>query len=239
MTGRVGKPHGRARQRWRRRLSIAGVVIALGAVTLWLLFQHKPTWYEPVDLDRRSLVETQNDATYTADLVSDQMVRGRPFEVTLSDTQVTRWLTALPEMVPESQVTWPASLAAPGVRFEPGRVRAGVVCEGSGWRSLMSLSLRVEADPDAGVLRVAVESTGVGSLPVPRLVVVNALKTPLERLFRRAEARELMPKFESVDQIYEGVPIRNRFVWPNGKRAFRIGQIRFEDRTVRILIEPI
>jgi len=239
MRKRTAESQRRSSRRWRRRLSIIGFLLALGAVTLWLLFQHKPTWYEPVDLDRAALQRTQNDATLTADLVSDQMVRGRPFEISLSDTQVTRWLTALPAMVPEAQMSWSASLSSPAVRFEPGRMRAGVVYSGSGWRSLMGLSLRVVGDDDEDVLRLAVESASLGSLPVPRLVVANALKRPLERLLQQAADQELMPPIESVDQLYRGVPIRNRFVWPNGKRAFRVKRIRFEDHSVRISIEPI
>jgi hypothetical protein len=43
----------------------------------------------------------------------------------------------------------------------------------------------------------------------------------------------------SVEQLYRGIRIRNRFVWPNGKRLFRIDQITIDADELRLRIEPI
>ena len=43
----------------------------------------------------------------------------------------------------------------------------------------------------------------------------------------------------SVDQLFAGVNTRNRFVWPNGKRPFRISSIRAIGGELRIRLQPL
>ena len=45
--------------------------------------------------------------------------------------------------------------------------------------------------------------------------------------------------FRSVDELFDVVTIRNRFVWPNGDRPCRINSITTDAGELRIGIEPL
>ena len=46
-------------------------------------------------------------------------------------------------------------------------------------------------------------------------------------------------RIQSVDDLFDGVAIGNRFVWFNGDRPFRIESVRIDDGQLRLRIEPL
>ncbi len=86
-----------------------------------------------------------------------------------------------------------------------------------------------------------------GSLPVPR-AILRRLLDPLLRGVRDASSRSADPAGEfspnlgdvgSIDDLFRGVKIRNRFVWGNGDRPFRIDSFTIDDGELRLSIEPL
>jgi len=230
-----------------RRGWIASAILApVALIGTWLAFQHKPAWYQPVRLDEAGYQLARRDAVATADSISDQIVQGKAFEVLLTDRSVNEWLAALPRVSPEAKRAMPPELHDPAVRFTDERIRVGAHYEKSGWQAIVSVDLALRVSPDGINLTIALAGVRGGSLPVPRAIVERLLGPLLERARRRHNNNDAdspwgttLDDLQSTDQLFNGVTIRNRFVWPNGKRPFRIKSIRITDGQLRCRLEPL
>ncbi len=240
-----------------RRGWIASAILApVALVGLWLAFQHKPAWYQPVRLDDEEYQLARREAVATADSISDQIVQGRAFDLVLRDRSVNEWLAAWPRVSPEARRALPPELHDPAVRFTDERIRVGAHYEKSGWQAIVSVDLALRVSPDGINLTIALAAVRGGSLPVPRAIVERLLGPLLERARRRHNhndaadtgspwgttlvlSREGLDNLYSTAQLFEGVTIRNRFVWPNGRRPFRIESIRITDGELRLRIQPL
>lgn len=226
-------------------LSVAGTLCTL--TVLWLAFQHKPGWYRPVVLDKQGSRGAKTDAITTADRVGDRMVGGLPFEVTLSDRSVNGWLAALPHAWPDADRLLPSELSNPAVRFDDHELRVGAHCAVNGWQAIISVKLAIGLTDDGRNLTIALTGAYGGSLPVPRAVLEHALEPLLSALRTNrgvADSRAdplsaALRGIRSVDDLYGGISIRNRFVWLNGDRPFRIESLAFGDGELRLRIEPL
>ena len=74
--------------------------------------------------------------------------------------------------------------------------------------------------------------------------VVDRLLEPVLRDVRQGRADRdalgsLLREVESVEDLFDGVGIRNRFVWPNGERRFRIDSVIVDDGVLRLRLEPL
>jgi hypothetical protein len=214
-------------------MGVAGIAVLatlLGALlVLWLTFQHVPAWYQPVQLNAEQSRDARADATGMADWISGKMVDREPFEVVLHDWSVTRWLAVLPALWPEFEESIPAGLSDGAVRFDDGEILAGAHYEHQGWRLIINVAVSAEVADGGDQLALKLETVRGGSLPVPKAVIRELLE-PLVVRSRR---------IRSVDDLFDGVKIDNRFTWPNGDRLFRIESIRIEDGDLRIGIFPL
>jgi len=223
------------------------VLSAVGILALWLAFQHKPGWYRPAVLDEPTLRRARSESVATADQVSDRLVKREAFELTLTDRSVNEWLAALPELWPEARDAWPPELSQPAVRFGEGTVRLGVHFEYEGWRAIIGVSLSVGVSADGQSLTVKLNAASGGSLPAPRTLLDRILDPQLDRLSRRRDARgqphdiwaSSLAKVRSTADLYDGVTVRNRFIWFNGRRPFRIAAIEVGGGELRLRIEPM
>ncbi|MGB2984407.1 MAG: hypothetical protein WBE26_00875 [Phycisphaerae bacterium] len=244
---RVKRRTHKLRRLLARVLTAALVAGPVALVALWLTFQHKPGWYRPVILDEAGIQRARSEAVRAADYVSDQMVEGRPFAAVLHDRSVNAWLAALPHSWPEARDVLPPQISDPAVRFDSGELRVGAHYAAEGWQAIISIGVKLGVSEDSGAVEIALNGAHGGSLPVPRVVLEGILDHLLQTLHARhdrsIEAAEplvsALREVQSVDELYEGVRIRNRFVWFNGDRPFRIDSIIIDDGELRLQIEPL
>ncbi len=212
-----------------------------------MAFQYKPGWYRPVVLDDAGIKRAERQAVAVADDVGDQMVEGRPFDVVLQDRSVNEWFAALPHVWPDARNALPPELTEPVVHFEDGCIKVGAHYAADGWRAIVSMGLTLGVSADGTAVEIALNGARGGSLPIPRSV----LDRILDQLSPSAGAGQDEPggagdalasslrEIESLDDLFEGVRIDNRFVWPNGDRPFRIRSIKIDNGRLRLQIEPL
>ena len=233
---------------------VAGIVLPVALVgglvslvVLWLLFQHKPVWYRPATLDEAGIRRARADATAKADSVSDRMVQGRPFEVVLTDRHVNEWLAALPHSWPDASRSIPPELSDLAVRFEDGHLRVGAHVERSGWHVILSAGLAIRMDDDGAFIELALIDVRGGSLAVPK-AILERLLAPLRRRVRTGRGADsdvadslasALEDLDSADELFGGVKIRNRFIWRNGDRPFRIDSLTIDRGELRLRLVPL
>ncbi len=236
-------------RRLARRAALFGAILApVTFVGLWLAFQHKPAWYQPVHLDEQGYHLARRDAVATADSISDQLVQGKEFELVLTDRSVNGWLAALPSIWPEAKQTLPDELRDPAVRFTEDHIRFAAHFDKNGWQAIVSVDLFVRVSDDGTNVTVALAGARGGSLPVPRTIIERLLRPLIEHARSSGKNHDAdatspwdaaVKSVRSVDQLFTGVTSRNRFVWPNGKRPFRIASIRVTDGELHIRLQPL
>jgi hypothetical protein len=221
------------RRRVRRWLRVsAGVVLVAGMILLgvgWLVLQHVPSWYQPARLDAAGRQNAQADATRMADWIGDKMVQKEPFEVLLHDWSVTDWLAVLPSVWPEATRSIPEGVKDVALKFDTGQVLIGAHCARNGWRAIISLTVTARLTDDGGHIEVVLRGVHGGSLPLPKTLLAGWLE-PVLRDWRGGD---------SHDDPLAGVRIRNRFIWPNGDRPFRIASIKVGGGDLRVGIVPL
>ena len=223
---------------------IAGPIVL---VMLWLVFQHKPGWYRPPVVTEPLLQHARTTSAAAADDVSKRIVEAEPFQMVLTDVAVNEWLAALPHLWPDARRSIPPEISDVAVRFEGGRVRVGVLYARGGWRVILSVGLAMAVSRDGQAITVALTDARGGSLPVPRAILERVLSGVLEIAADRPlgpgshvkTPRSASAGLQSVDELFEGVRIRNRFVWPNGDRPLRVDSIEVDGGELRLGIEPL
>ena len=230
-----------------RVLTVAPVVGPVALLVVWLTFQHKPGWYRPANLDQAGIQRARSQAVLLADSISDQMVAQEPFDIVLQDRTMTEWLAALPTVWPEVRDAIPTQITDPAVWFDGGGVRVGAHYTGRAWQAILSVDIVLEVSEDGREVLIALRDVKGGSLSIPRALLTNRL----DRLLREARAigdrsdsgvetlLAAVRKIRSVDALFEGVRIKNRFVWFNGRRPFRIASIQIDAGALRLHIEPL
>ena len=228
-------------------LSVLLGTMPIALVAFWLTFQHKPGWYKPAGLGESEMQQARGDAVQVADYVSDQMVLGKAFETVLHDAAVNKWLAALPYSWPEAGRLLPPEITDLAVRFESGKVRAGAHYERNGWQAILSVGLTVSVSADGNDISIALDGVYGGSLPVPRVVLRRMVDQLLESFStdRDLASDPLQPlasairNVHSAEDLFRGLRIRNRFVWFNGDRPFRIKTVDIGEGELRLQVEPL
>ncbi len=181
------------------------------------------------------------------DSIGDQIVRGSPFTAVLGEEEANRWLAVLGDVWPDAAEAIPKELTLPAVRFETGRLRAGAhLRSSSGWQAIVSVQLLVRVSDDGAELEWALTSFHIGAIPVPRYVLGviadRLLKSDANRfttLTPHVDGSDGDTVLSDVERMFGGVRLRNRFVWFNGQRPFRIRSIRLTNGQLHVEIEPL
>jgi hypothetical protein len=210
----------------------ATIVVVL---VFWFALQNKPGWYRPAELDEIGLADARREATTAADLFSDQLVRRKPFDFVLESEAVTRWLGAVREIAPEIAGHVPPELSAPAVSFADGATRVGIHLESKGWRIIASALVSAAVSEAGRSIDLKIAELCGGSLPLPRAVVMRVLGGAGGDGVKVLQHGD----FVTIADLLNGIRIRNEFVWPNGKRRFRIGHIVATDGKLQLRIEPM
>ncbi len=228
-----------------RHVCILAISIGLiGLAALWLTFQHKPGWYRPVTLNPAGLHQARRDATNTLDSVGDRIVRGEPFDLVLSKRSVNEWLAALPQLWPDAASRLGSQFTELAVDFDSDDIRLGALYTRRGWRVIASVDLKIAVTQDGRYLQITLPRLRGGSLPMPRRLLESLLE-PFIRQSRHnpsAGAGAFDPIIREIGSASEQVAevrLRNRFIWPNGRRAFRFASIEVKSGELRLRIEPL
>ena len=242
---------GRRTSRVRRFLKLFAIgtvsFIVIGLVALWLAFQRIPDWYRPVALTEAVAQEAQRSFTNFTDTVSDRIVEGEPFDVTIEQEAVNTWLAAAPELWPERRRVSPERLRDPAVAFEPGRIRIGAHINHNGWETIAGAVLDIEVCDDDRSIRIRLRSVHGGAIEVPHSVLEDVidplLRKSKQRATRSADNLEMLENMlrqvESTSDLFAGVRVPSRGVWPNGKRPYRIEAITVTRGLLTISVVPL
>ncbi|GMU38048.1 MAG: hypothetical protein KJ057_12355 [Phycisphaerae bacterium] len=242
------------RRRRRRAFGITCVLILLGAITLWLALHRIPAWYRPMSLADEHVADVRFEATAWVDWISDQMVQGRSFTIEMTEAQANRLLAGARRDGRDSGGSWPAALEAPAVAFLTDELRVGAILRRKGDHVVVSAGLRLRASPDDAELRVRLDAVRAGVVALPAFLWTGEVRSWLERTAdassshsasssRSASTDSLRSVLSGLDDpealARDGFPIRNRFRWPNGNRAFTVDNIEITPGRCRILIHPL
>ena len=238
----AGKSRG-GRTRWIRVVAlVAFSSLSVALLVLWMTIQHVPSWYRPLTPDRESVHRAQIDTATLVDWISEKMVEGEQFEIILHDRSVNEWLAALPHTLPDARRSMPPGISEPIVRFDRDGILIAARCSRGGWEVIASLIIEMNIPDNEDHLSLTLRRVFGGSLPVPDMAV-EAMLEPLRELNNPVYTVEPLldglRSVESVEELFEGVEIRNRFIWPNGRREFRIDSITMADGAVRLVVSPV
>ncbi len=240
------KDPGKVAPRRKRKRILVTTIFSLGATLtlLILVLQCRPSWYQPVVLSESVVQDARRETVAAADDFSDRLVRRKLFEVVFTEDEVTRWLAALPQVWPEAGAAWPKSLQAPVVRFvADGQVYLGVRAESSGWRAVVSLEGSLKLSENKDSLRIKLDRIQCGKLSIPATLLEQIAPwvrpKPRPQAGKEGSEGQGDPTTIDVAQLVRGVEIGNTFVWPNGRRKFRITALHVENGRVRLTIQPL
>lgn len=206
--------------------------------------QHKPTWFRPAILSENDLQRLRREAISFVDDIGDQLVRGRTFAVVLRQRRINEWLGAIAGASADDPDR-PIQISSPVAHVGNQHIQIGAICERNGWRSVLHFCCTLRLVDDGRSLRIALEGVYCGAIPIPRRIIRDVLVPPLTHLWRDGDpadancVRILDREVCGVDELFDGISFPNRFVWPNGKRAFRIDALEFEEGGVRLKIQPL
>lgn len=184
----------------------------------------RPAWFATQAVDFARLPDDKRALVSIVDGIGAGLQTAEPLTVELTADQVNRWLVARRELSPEEWLDAKLPdldrLPSLQVSFLSGnRVRLAILAEQAGFGTVVSVVLHVEADPDE--LRTRIVGVRMGLLPVPRSWVLAALRSAGGEAAAVADA----------DGSWRAP---NDFVWPNGKRRFRVDEIATSDNRVRL-----
>ncbi len=214
----------------------------VGFVTLWLIFQHKPDWYRPPPVNERMLRDTRSEVAEIVEGISQRIVRGETFDLSFTEGTVNQWLAALPHVWPDARRNVPPELRDLVIRFDAGRIRIASLFVKGGWRAVLTMAVEVGLSTDGRRVSLELIEAHGGSLPVPHSVLaymLGGLATGgADSVIRSGHPPTPRMPDTAVDWL-SGLRVPNRFVWPNGKRPFRIDAIELTPGRIRLRLESL
>jgi hypothetical protein len=210
-----------------------------GVATLWLLFQHVPAWYRPVQVAPDSAHQIRNDMLRAQDDFAGLLARSdSPFEYRVTQDQLNAWLAAREDIWPLAREWLPAGVSEPFVVIAPEGVRVAATWSRDSIQTVVSADLAVRADD--GAIHLKLQAVKSGSLPVPA-DWLRQLLAGLRADFREARldvpgrpARGARPA-----DLFDGVSVPNEGTWWEPRRRLRVIGLRLEPGAVTLTIRPL
>lgn len=227
-----------------RRVSAGAVaLIAITVCVAWLMFQHIPSWYQPIvisapgDLDR-----VRQDLSGTYDRLDAAILYANgPVEFRLREDQINAWLAARENIEPGTKNWLPAMLSDPFVHVEPDGLRVAATVRREELKTVLSAHLSFQAGPDALSLRIGEVRTG--RLPVPQKWLRGALSDLTKRLQsvknEQNGRHSIKTKSSKGSDLHAGINLKNTVVSDFINRPFRIVGLRFEPPEIVATLEPL
>lgn len=210
---------------WRVWVFGPALFLLVAILGVGLAVTHRPAWYRPVPADPARLHADKAALVALEDEISAALNAGQPVRIQLREEQVNRWLAARTEM-------WPGlasdlgGVEDPWVSLADGVLRGAATIRRGTVEGVVALTGRVEVTEDTVVVRW--DAAQLGAIPIPQKWVSYAL------------ARIPASVRAAVQQDNAGVvTLRNEWVWPNGKRHFRLRDSQVSNGVVDIVLEPL
>lgn len=227
--------------RWLRRgVAGLGVVLLVAVVTGWLMFQHIPSWYEPVEIPPAELQSVRDNLVATVDGLSHAMANARePFEYRFTQDQLNAWIAAREAIWPMSREWLPEEVRDPFVVLQSTGVRLAATFHHAGFQTVASLCLDVRATERGITMRLRDVAGGVLSVPE------RWVREELARLDRdvwpvgkRLNYQSGPGRLPTLSSLFEGVVFPNGWKWQNPKRRFRVTGLQFLSGEVVVRFAP-
>lgn len=234
------------RFRWLKWAALAGglAVTAAGA-TVWLMFQHIPSWYRPVaivpasDADQR----VRNDWLGAIGRLREHLLREKqPFEFVVSQDQLNAWLAVRETIRPQTRNWLPPALSDPFVLIERDGLRLAATYRSGAVRTVVSARLQVRVERDG--IRVTLREVAGGSLGMPeswlreRLTLLDGRLWPSGRKSPYQLGGLPLP---SLTGLPDGIGLPNTWVWREAELQlpFRITGLRLEPGVLVVNLLPL
>ena len=233
-------------KRWRWIVAGLGALLIATLLTCWLLFQHRPAWYQPVQIppDKDIQQRVRDDLEWTFQALNETLnAAQKPFQFRITQNQVNAWLAGWDLIDPRSRQMIPPQFTEPMVVFEADGVRVAATYtfgEKGNLRTIVSAKLKVEADAQGVTVRL--DDISGGSLSLPRTAVREGLKSLGGRLsaeLARAGVSTPRGSRPRLTDLLEGITIPNTGKWPGGGQRFRIIGVAFEPGALVLTIERL
>ena len=231
----------------RRTVMISLIITVIGMVILWFTFQHIPNWYHPIRLDDAGKKRARKETANLFDTIGDKLVRGESFEMRLTQRRVNEWLSLLPDFLAVGGSSESPRITEPAVCFEKGLTRIGAHYQNGGLRVILSVTLTASIISEGREMELTIFGIHGGSLPAPKSIMEPLINQLLKKIRSRMahDSQEgsiissVLAKIESSDDLFAGIKSKNRYVWPNGERLFKIDFITMGDGEIHFRIIPI
>lgn len=238
-----GARHSRVRLLLRTSLIVTLIVGPGVLIVLWLLFHHKPTWYQPAGPTQQTVHQAQASLANVADQISDQMVQGEPFQIRIGSGAMNDWLAAAPSLHPKFAKALPSVISGLAVGIDDGAVRIGGLAKTKDWQTIFSISIHATVSQTGKEILLRIGDVRMGSLTMPgpflRKLIDDHRNDSRFRRMLDAASRFTLARVETIAEFFTGIRIANWFVWPNGERPFRIEWIGVEGDAVLIRFHPL
>jgi hypothetical protein len=227
-------------KRWRWIVAGLAMLLIGGVVTGWLLLQHIPAWYRPMEIPPGELQRVRNDLVQTSDSLAEALKEPRgPFKFRVTQDHVNAWLSAREAIDPKTREWLPPTLSEPMVVFEPGGVRLGATYTEGSLRAVVSARLALTADGEG--IKARLEDVAGGSLGLPDGMVRNGLKTFDRRVSPKLNEAGVTARDRRLRlrDLVDGVVVPNVGKWPGSGQRFRVLGLDFEDGALTVTLERL
>ena len=229
------------RAKWFKRIAIVSAAVALAALgAAWMMFQHIPNWYRPLQIPPEYEQAVRDDAAWTYESLNGGLNKSpRPFEHRFSQDQINAWLAMRERMWPNSRKWLPGSMSDPQVAIDAEGFRVAVTYRHRGVQTVLNALFQAHADTDRITLQLV--RVAAGSLPMPPSQIQRLLARIDTRgwtLEKRVASQLQDHPLPALTGLFEGVRFPNAWIWDNGK-PFRITRLQCEPGELVVTFEPL
>ncbi len=229
---------------WPILAALAGVLV-MACVLLWAALAHVPDWYRPPQVTDAEYNDVKKALMDTVVGFTDALPAGQPFQITLTDAQINRWIAVRTDVWPGADEWIPDYVREPVVVFEPGGAVFGARFTSNGWEAILSARLTCDVGDDT--ITIQLDRLACGSCPLPISVVARRLRPVLTAADGdvdimpdpMADAVRFFRQKGNAGLQTEGVTVENRLFWKPSERWFRIRSLSIEPGILRAEIEPL
>ncbi len=240
--------HGNRLRRLRWVLLGLGLVALVTVVTLWLMFQHIPSWYRPPGVAPANHQRIRNDWAGSRDSLEQKLLRQEPFEFAFTQDQLNAWLAIREAVWPLSREWLPNALSDPFILIEKDSIRVAVTYRSGAVRTIISARLQFAVQP--GGIKVTLSDLAGGSLAIPdswvrdRLALVDGRSWPTGQ---RSRYQLGGPPLAALPDVLSGMVFADMWTWEGAKLGgegklelpFQITSIRAEPGILIIGFRPL